>query len=422
MVNMSRQLKIAMLSFHSCPLGKLGGRDTGGMNVYIQEMAQELGRRGHTVDIYTRAHQPEHGQVVNIEHNVRLIHIATGGIDEIPKVAFYSYLQRFICGTEDFRNSDKIHYDLIHSHYWLSGLAGKQLQVWWHIPHILMFHTLGAAKNAIGINADEPELRTESEKELAYTCDRIVAATVREKGDLIRYHGVSPQKITVIPCGVNLDLFKPIDREIARAELRLDHQKVILFVGRLEPLKGLEQLLIALSQMKGEEMLRLVVIGGDEYSETKIQSLQEMAAKLHIQDRVNFTGAVIQERLPLFYNAADVCVIPSYYESFGMVALESLACGTPVIATDVGGMRNIISHPAAGYVVKDNSPHILASKITKVLNQKGNLPPGTEFTRSLIINYRWSNIAGMLLNEYNKSLKKYDAQKLRRRRQPVALL
>lgn len=418
---MLKRLKIAMLSFHSCPLGKLGGRDTGGMNVYIQEIAQELGERGHTVDIYTRTHQPEHEKVVNIGTNVRLIHIETGGGEEIPKVAFYSYLQRFICGTENFRNSAGIDYDLIHSHYWLSGLAGKQLQLWWHVPHILMFHTIGASKNAIGINADEPELRTESEKEIAHTCDRIVAATVREKNELIHHYCASPHKITVIPCGVNLDLFRPMDREIARAKLGLDHQKVVLFVGRLEPLKGLEQLLRALRQMKGEDMLQLLVVGGDEYSESKVQSLQELAAELHMLDRVTFTGAIIQERLPLFYNAADICVIPSYYESFGMVALESLACGTPVIATDVGDMRNIIRHPSAGYVVQNNSPQMLASGITELLNQKRNLSSETEFTRSLIVNYRWSNIADMLLDEYNSSLKKYNAQKLHRHLQPVAI-
>jgi D-inositol-3-phosphate glycosyltransferase len=401
---MSKQLKIAMISLHSCPLGKLGGRDTGGMNVYIQEMAQELGRRGHTVDIYTRAHQPKHKQVVKLGDTIRLIHIETGGDEEVPKIAFYSYLENFMCGTENYRNSVNVRYDLIHSHYWLSGLVGKQLQIWWHIPHLIMFHTLGAVKNNIGIGMDEPELRVASEKELIHVCDRIVAATAREKKELIRYYGASPQKITVIPCGVNLDLFKPLDRETARAELGLDHRKIILFVGRLDPLKGLEQLLKAQSQIIDTEIPQLM-IGGDEHSQDRVQSLQELAVELRIQDRISFLGSIAQEKMPLFYNAADICVIPSYYESFSLVALESLACGTQVIATDVGDMSNIIRHPEAGYVIANNSPDLLALRITSLLPHPGKQAQEIKARQAIAARYGWGNIADMMLQEYSASLR-----------------
>ena len=399
---MSKHLHIAVISFHSCPLGRLGGKDTGGMNVYIRELAQELSARGHNIDIYTGAHEPAHEKVIRLAENARLIHIETGSLVETPKVAFYSYLQNFICGIENFRNSSNTRYDLIHSHYWLSGLAGKQLQMWWHIPHIMMFHTLGAVKNAIGIGTDEPELRTESEKDLAQNCDLLVSATPREKEDLVRYYNASPQQIAVIPCGVNLDLFKPLDKERVRAMLGLDHQKILLFVGRLDPLKGLEQLLKAFGEIAEKQMINLIIVGGDEYSRVSTQKLNDMAAELGVQRRVNFAGSVEQEELALYYSAADICIIPSYYESFGMVALESLACGTPVIATDVGAMSKVISHPVAGEIVKNNPPYLLASKITKVLAANRNQPADIESRRHLVEQYSWSSIADMLLDKYGE--------------------
>jgi len=407
---MSKRFRIAMISVHSCPVGKLGGKDTGGMNVYIQEVARELGRKGHTVDIYTRVHQPRHEQVVSLGQDVRLIHLETGGDEDIPKIAIYSYLQSFACEIESFRKSQGLHYDLIHSHYWLSGLAGKQLQLWWHVPHVVMFHTLGAAKNSIGIGEDEPELRIESEREVVANCEQIVAATEREREDLILHYGASPTKIAVIPCGVNLNLFRPIDKETARKRLRLDHEKVMLCVGRIDPLKGLDQLLRALTYIKSNEAPRLIIVGGDQHSQPEMRALQRMAQELHVEDRVSFVGSVAQEKLPLYYSAADICVIPSYYESFGMVALESLSCGTPLVATDVGGMRHIIRNNEAGRIVEDNTPRQLASTISDLLSQTQDQAQGVETRRAAIAEFSWANITEMMVREYDRVLRDYPAR------------
>ena len=401
---MTKRLKIAMICVHSCPLGMLGGRDTGGMNVYIQELARELGKRGHAVDIYTMVHQPQHEPLINLGRNVRLVHVETGGDEEMPKVAIYAYLQRFACGVENFRKSNDLHYDLIHSHYWLSGLVGKQLQAWWHVPHVAMFHTLGAVKNSIGIGEDEPELRIESEREVVGGCDRIIASTAREREELIKYYYASPDKIAIIPCGVNLDLFKPIDKETAREELGLDHQRVILFVGRIEPLKGLGQLLGALTYIKGEKPPVLMIVGGDEHSQGQVQVLQRMAKDLEIEDRVTFVGSIAQEKLPLFSSAADVCAIPSYYESFGMVALESLACGTPIVATNVGGMRSIIRHGEIGRIARDNSPRNLASEISGILCQREDKDQCVKTRRDRMTEFSWATIADRILREYDRLL------------------
>lgn len=406
---MSKRFRIAMISVHSCPVGKLGGKDTGGMNVYIQEAARELGGKGHTVDIYTRVHQPRHEQVVSLGQHVRLIHLETGGDEDIPKIAIYSYLQSFACEIESFRKSQGLHYDLIHSHYWLSGLVGKELRTWWDVPHMVMFHTMGAAKNSIGIGEDEPELRIESEREVVANCDRIIAATEREREDLILHYSASPSKIAVIPCGVNLDLFRPIDKETARKRLRLDHEKVMLCVGRIDPLKGLDQLLRALTYIKSNEAPKLIIVGGDQHSQDEVRALRRMARELHIEERVSFVGAVAQEKLPLFYSAADICVIPSYYESFGMVALESLSCGTPIVATDVGGMRHIIRNNEAGRIVEDNTPRQLASEISDLLSQEDHARH-VDIRRAAIAEFSWANITEMMLGEYDRVLRDYPAR------------
>jgi D-inositol-3-phosphate glycosyltransferase len=401
---MTKRLNIAMISIHSCPLGMLGGRDTGGMNVYIRELARELAKRGHNIDIYTMAHQPQHGPSINMGQNVRLIHLKTGVDEEVPKLAIYDYIQRLTCGAEDFRKYNQMEYDLIHSHYWLSGLIGQQLQASWHIPHAVMFHTLGAVKNSIGIGEYEPELRIESEQEVIDSCDCIIASTAKERQDLIKHYGASPDKIAIIPCGVNLDLFKPLDKQTARKELGLDHQKVILFVGRIEPLKGLEQLLGALNYIEGGKPPLLMIVGGDEYSQGRVRMLQRIAKELQIENRVVFAGSVAQERLPLFYSAADICAIPSYYESFGMVALESLACGTPIVATNVGGIRGIIRQSEMGRLVNDNSPKNLASKISELLYQREDKEQHVNTRRDRMTEFSWETIADSILQEYDRLL------------------
>ncbi|MCJ7514881.1 MAG: glycosyltransferase, partial [Dehalococcoidia bacterium] len=290
---------------------------------------------------------------------------------------------------------------LIHSHYWLSGLIGKQLQALWHVPHAVMFHTLGAIKNRLGIGEYEPELRIESEREVISHCDRIIASTTGETEDLVKLYGASPDKITVIPCGVNLDLFQPIDKETARRELGLDHQKVILFVGRMDPLKGLEQLLTALTYIDGGKPPLLMIVGGDAYNQEQMQMLQRLAKERSIQERVKFVGSVAQSRLPLYYSAADVCAIPSYYESFGMVALESIACGTPIVATNVGGMKNIIRSNTMGRIVSDNSPQSLAGEISELFEQPEDKAQHIKTRRDTIADFGWATIADRILHEYH---------------------
>lgn len=400
------QPKIAVLSVHSSPLGKPGARDTGGMSIYIREGACELAKLGLTVDIYTRMRSRTDKEIIELMPGTRLIHLRAGAIKEIDKLLIYSYLPDFACHVESFRRRNNLHYDLIFSNYWLSGVVGQSLQRWWQVPHIMMFHTLGAVKNALGIGEDEPELRIETEGELARSCQCLIAASENEKTNLIQHYNALSERIRVVPCGVNLGLFQPADKNTAKRRLGFDDDKLILFVGRIEPLKGIDNLLRSMPYLRNGSTPRLVIVGGDGHSQTEVRRLKRLASELEIADSVTFSGLIDYEEMPGFYNAADVCVIPSFYESFGLVAIESLACGTPIVATNVGDIKNIVVNGETGYVVEDNTPINLARSISSILSNPALDTQRTQFIRSSVARFNWSNIAGSLADLFKEELAK----------------
>lgn len=399
--------RIAVISVHSCPLGNLGARNTGGMSVYVRQLCRELGRRGHFVDIFTRAHPPLHEPLVELSKNVRLIHLDAGKTEEGDKLALFRHLDAFAARVESFRRQQGLAYDLLNTHYWLSGWVGTWLQQWWGTPHITVFHTLGAVKDAVGIGSGEPKLRINTEKALVKLCQRIIAPTEREKDHLVHYYNAAPETIRVIPCGVNLDLFRPLGKAPARSYLGLDGQKIALFVGRVVALKGVDRLLQALPLLEKKDRPEVIVIGGDEHCRDELRRLEKLTRKLQIQDRVSFPGLVRQEKLPYFYSAADLCVFPSYYESFGLAALESLACGTPVVAPDVGGFRQFIRQGETGFMVADNSPGCLAPKIASITAGSAKNPElaSSGIIRRSVARFCWKNIAAAVEKEFRTALK-----------------
>jgi D-inositol-3-phosphate glycosyltransferase len=372
------------------------------MGVYIREVAVEMGKKGHLVDIYTRTHGPEDEPIVQLGQNTRLIHLRAGEDRDIHKLMVYRHVPSFACNLENFRKRADLSYDLVVSHYWLSGCAGEYLQRWWNVPHVITFHTLGAIKNAIGIGENEPELRIETEKHLVRDCHRTIATTAKEKEELVVRYGALPDKIAVIPCGVNLDLFKPADKEKAKQELGLGDDKIVLYVGRIEPLKGVDQLLRAMTYLQNGQRIKLLIVGGDENSREEIERLQKLSQALHVERLVAFPGMIKHNMLPRVYSAADVCVIPSYYESFGLVPLESLACGTPVVATDVGDLENIVRQGETGYVVRDNAPYHLAEKIALVLSRSRSGTESAGLIRESVTGFGWSNIARRIVEQYRE--------------------
>jgi D-inositol-3-phosphate glycosyltransferase len=399
-------LRIAMLSVHSCPVGELGTHDTGGMSVYVRELARELGRRGHLVDIYTRLHGPWCNEVVELGTNVRLVHLGAGDEDATHRAALFPYLVDFFRELEQYRGKEGLRYDLIHSNYWLSGRVGQWARARWRVPHLLMFHTLGAVKNALFHRQVEPELRITTEGHLADRCDRLLAASEREKEQLIRFCGVQSEAVGVIPCGVDLDRFRPVDKTEARDQIGLhSDEPVVLYVGRFAPLKGVDRLLEAVACLRhGWGLIRLVIVGGDGEQTPASQELKRLSRRFGIADRVTFAGRVDQESLPYYYSAADVVALPSHYESFGLVALESLACGTPVVTTPVGAMESIIRQGETGCVVHDASPPILATAIEGFLPRAKAV--SVDAIRSSTLDWSWSGVASAMMVEYSLLLEK----------------
>ena len=393
-------LKIAMFSIHSSPIGELGTRDTGGMSVYIRELAQELGKHGHRVDIYTRRNHNNPTTIMHLHDHVRLIHLNIGENGQVSKVNLYPFLEDFFEKLEEFRIADDCHYDLIHSHYWLSGRLGHWAQDLWNRPHIVMFHTLGAIKNLTGVGFPEPELRITNEKRLIRSCHRILVATEREKKLLIDHYDALPGKIGVAPCGVNLNLFQPVDRSVARRQLGFkQNESMILYVGRFEPLKGLDRLLEAVTHLR-DYRIRLVIIGGDDPETAETQNMMQLSRKWGIQDTVTFEGRIAQANLPPYYSAADVLVVPSHYESFGLVGLESLACGTPVVSTKVGVLDRLLQDGMNGSIVSNGCPKALASSIETFINGTSLKASSAEAIRASIESYSWSNVATAVIDEY----------------------
>jgi len=264
-----------------------------------------------------------------------------------------------------------------------------------------MFHTLGTVKNSAGLADPEPDLRIATEKKLARTCQRILAPTDREKESLVKYCHTPAEKIGVVPCGVNLDLFRPMDRAAARQRLGFDlDESMVLYVGRFDPIKGIDRLLEAMAYLKHLKRMRLVIVGGDGPGTAEYRSLQQLSAKFGIQKSVHFVGRVEQRQLPPYYSAADALVVPSYYESFGLVGLESLACGTPVVATRVGAMEDIIEDGKTGQVVADLTPRGLANSIEKIISYSADPLLSAHAIRASVRKYGWSNVAAAVFNEY----------------------
>jgi D-inositol-3-phosphate glycosyltransferase len=395
-------LTIAMISVHSSPLGKLGTRDTGGMSVYIRELARQLGRRGHRVDIFTRgAPGPAPGAVHAICPGVQLVAFDLGPAAEIPKSALPPYLNGFFLQMDRFRLRQGITYDLIHSHYWLSGRVGQKAGREWALPHLTTFHTLGAAKNsACGAQA-EPQNRITAERDLAGDATRLLATSARERQNLVRCCAAAPERIDVVPCGVDLDLFRPKPRDASRKRIGAEaNGTLLLYVGRFAPEKGLARLIQALARLAPSRELRLIVVGGDGPGDPARQRVAELSRACGVADRVEFRGRVEQAELPWYYSAADLLCLPSSYESFGMTALEALACGVPVAATRVGAMEELLQLPQNGRLAQDFSPEAMARAIAGIVQTSSDTPFRRDAIRGSVRRYGWPQIAQEMVAVY----------------------
>lgn len=347
-------------------MARLGTRDSGGMNVYVHRLASALGRLGCQVDIFTRAHGTEEASIVELDENTRLIHLEAGPVDA-PKADLVNYLPDFLSELKRFQQDNGLAYDTIHSHYWLSGWVGNELAMEWGVPHVATFHTLAEVKSRARVGEGDAGPRSGVEQKVTAAADGIVVSTAHERTALAQLYDVPEEKVYVIPAGVDLDLFKPGDQAAARDQLGLNGDRVLLYVGRMEPIKGLEVLMYTLGSMEEPVDVRLLVIGGDGEDDEGYQRMLGLAQELNIEDRVDFLGSLSHRLLPLYYQAADVCVVPSYYESFGLVALEAMACGTPVVGSRVPGLETIVRDNWSGYLVPWHCPDAFVDRIEVLL-------------------------------------------------------
>ncbi len=402
-------MRIAQVSAHTSPLAPLGGRETGGMNVYVLELSRELARLGYGVDIFTRR-DGALPRVEELERNLRLVRIDAGPAEPIEKEAIVGCLPEFVRGMEAFAAAQPVPYGVVHSHYWQSGWAGGLLARKLNLPHAVMFHTLGEVKNRARISEAETTLRIHHERNVVRRATAIVTASDHERLLLERYYAADDARMHTIPCGVDLELFRPLDQESARLQLGLDPVRpVILWVGRLEKLKGVDILVGALGQVERRDFT-LLVVGGDDRAHDLRRELQAQAEALGIAANVRFEGAIAHDRLPLYYSAADVCVVPSYYESFGLVAVEAMACGTPVVASRVGGLVSTVQDGVSGYLIPWRCPEPFAEKLEVLLNNPELRDNFGRAARKSVERFRWRSIALQVASVYDHIVAEYHTQ------------
>ncbi|MBX5491631.1 MAG: glycosyltransferase [Chloroflexi bacterium] len=405
-------LRVAMLSVHTCPLAPLGGWETGGMNVYVRAISHHLADLGLEIDVYTRRQHPALPEVVEPTEGVRVIHIDAGPPAPLHKERVVGYLPEFVTQVERHAARLPGGYDLLHAHYWLSAQAGLALKARWDVPLVVMFHTLARMKNRVLADGPERESprRALIEQQAMLHADRVIAASAADRRQMLEHYLLSPAKISVVPGGVDLGRFQQVERAAARAALGLTARHVLLYVGRIQRLKGIDLLLRAAARLVREhpalgESLVVLIVGGrpettDSPERAELARLQELACRLDISQHVHFVGAVEQERLPLYYAAADATVVPSLYESFGLVAVESMACGTPVVAARVGGLASTVRDGETGFLIPTRDPRLYAQRLAMLLSDRPLRARLALQARRAAARYAWPQIAEEIYGIY----------------------
>ncbi len=397
-----------MISYHTCPLAEVGRGQAGGLNVYVKNLAYELARRGALVDIYTRQASPSVEPVVQVAQGITVFHVPSGPPQDVPKATLVDHVPEFAHSLQ--LNLLTRSYDIVHSHYWLSGWAVMAARAAGRIPWLHMAHTWAHLKDnslAPRVRSDPPQ-RAVVEASIARSCDLLITSTSREKLFATWAYGADPDRIRVVPCGVDTSLFSPGDRGQARRELGLaEHGPLATFVGRLDPIKGIEVLLraVALLRQRTSELPApfLLIVGG-ESAPGESRRLVDLCEQLGVADLVRFVGPVPHHQLPKYYRAADIAVMPSLYESFGMALLEAMACGIPVIATKVDGPSNVVLDGSSGLLVPPGDALALANALERLITDASIRRRLASNAFHAVANYRWEVVAQSVLEAYADTL------------------
>ncbi|MFC4067298.1 D-inositol-3-phosphate glycosyltransferase [Actinoplanes subglobosus] len=402
--------RIATLSVHTSPLEQPGTGDAGGMNVYIVEIAKRLAERGVEVEIFTRATAGDLPPVVEMAPGVHVRHVTAGPYEGLAKEELPAQLCAFTNGVLRAEAAHPPgHYDLIHSHYWLSGQVGWLARERWGVPHVHTAHTLAKVKNRFIASGDrpEPKARVIGEEQVVAASDRLVANTDFEAQDLITHYGAAPSLVSVVQPGVDLRRFRPGAAERARFGLP-EHGRIVAFVGRIQPLKAPDVLIAALAEMRAGATL--VICGGPSGSGLdRPTALIELAATLGVSGSVVFLPPQTGDDLAALYRAADLVAVPSYNESFGLVALEAQACGTPVVAAAVGGLVTAVRDGVSGVLVDGHDPRDWGRVLDRLLDEPGHRHRLAAGAVAHAQQFSWDRTAETLLRVYRDAVSEHRA-------------
>lgn len=408
-------MRVAMISMHTSPLEQPGTGDAGGMNVYVHNIATQLARQGTTVDVFTRATRPSQGEIVEVEPSYRVINVVAGPYEGLEKEDLPTQLAAFAGGVVQFTRANDEHYDLIHSHYWLSGQVGWLLADLAGVPLLHTGHTWAAVKNAYGVGGSESEARRICEQQLVDNAESLVVNTEDETAELARFYDVNPGKISVVSPGADTELFTPgtnRNTELARRHLGIPlHAKVVAFVGRLQDFKGPHVLLRAMGEVvrrgRVDGPLRVIICGGASGAGSSVERYREIANEEGLRHITRFLGPRPPEELVSIYQAADIVAVPSYNESFGLVAVEAQATGTPVVAAKVGGLPLAVVDGETGLLVDGHEPEAWADALEQMLVDDPTRIQMGETAVEHAGRFSWASSAKKLAEVYARTLDGY---------------
>ncbi len=416
-----------MISVHSDPLAKLGYLESGGQNVYIYELSKKLSRLGWKIDVFTRLDKKKKKRVICYEKNIRVIRIEAGPKKFIRKYDLFGYLPNFVSSFIDYKTANKLDYCLVHGHYWEGGWVAMQIKRLFQIPMVQTFHSLGYIRHntlkkfkAQVITEFEEKYRFKIEQEIMNTANNIVATSDYEKKDMVEFYKVDCGNIKIIPCGVNIRKFKPITKTESRNKIKVPlEDKLIVFVGRLEWRKGIETLIQGVSELLKinpalkKDKLKMFIIGGSigkrgsKLEKEELRRLKDISEKLNVREIITFVGSLPQEKLRHYYSASDVCVVPSYYEPFGLIPIEAMACKIPVIASSTGGLQYTVKDRKTGLTFPPRKHKILAQKINIIFTDKKLTEKIIKQARANVKeNFSWRVIAQKMNDLYKNVTRK----------------
>jgi D-inositol-3-phosphate glycosyltransferase len=392
--------RVAMFSVHTSPLAQPGAGDGGGMNVYVRALALSLARAGVACDVFTRREHAEQPPVLEVEEGFRVVHVPAGPAAPVPKQLLPQLVDPFVDGVLDHLERQGDGYDALHANYWLSGAVAHRLKHILDRPLVATFHTLDRVKAEVGVG-DDPAVRARVESDVVRCADLVLASTDEEHKQLVDLYDADPERVEIVPPGVEHEAFFAGDSEAARRALGVSGRKVLLFVGRIQPLKGADLAVRCLAALDDPSVILLVVGGpsGPE-GEGEIVRLHALVDQLGLDAQVRFVRPQRHDRLVGYYQAADVCLVPSRTESFGLVALEAAACGTPVVAAAVGGLRSLVRHGRTGFLVEGHAPLDYAAPVARLLGDATLAADMSRRAAAGSADYTWSIAAAKLRRLY----------------------